>query len=410
MNVDQWSLPNGATCVVANMEDSTLTCIDFWCRGGSNYEMKDEEGMAHFLEHMIFKGSKNLKEGEFDLKIESLGGSSNAATGLDDVHYHILVPPSNTEEALNLLLELLLFPEIEQNAFQMEKEVVLEEISQNIDQPDEIIYMKLLKECCSPHRYSRPILGDKKTIRNITPKEMKLFHNKHYVGRNCTLCVAGKVPNKIYSIINNSKLNNLKSIIKDENLKNRITFNKGYKKELIPRLECGRILKAWELPPAKENLLISGAEIAATLLCEGRNSLIVKRLREEKRIIDSVEIDLQILEEGGLIILDVCCPIENIEIAENEINKILNELTKDLLTNKDVNRARKLVKNNIFFSLELSNQIASTIGNQALWGRHESIVQSIKELSYWTSKRLNKLIFPLFKSEKSFTLIAKPEN
>ena len=150
MKVNHWSLPNGATCVVANMEDSTLTCIDFWCRGGSNYEIKSEEGMAHFLEHMIFKGSKTLKEGEFDFKIESLGGSSNAATGLDDVHYHVLVPPENTEEALNLLLELLLFPEIKQDAFEMEKEVVLEEIAQNIDQPDEIIYMKLLKGCCSP--------------------------------------------------------------------------------------------------------------------------------------------------------------------------------------------------------------------------------------------------------------------
>ena len=107
MKVNHWTLPNGATCVVADIEDSTLSCIDFWCKGGSLYEKKDEEGVAHFLEHMIFKGSRNLKEGEFDLKIESLGGSSNAATGLDDVHYHILVPPSNTEEALNLLLELL---------------------------------------------------------------------------------------------------------------------------------------------------------------------------------------------------------------------------------------------------------------------------------------------------------------
>ena len=82
--------------------------------------MKDEEGMAHFLEHMIFKGSKNLKEGEFDLKIESLGGSSNAATGLDDVHYHVLVPREKIEEGLKLILELLLFPEIEQDAFEME--------------------------------------------------------------------------------------------------------------------------------------------------------------------------------------------------------------------------------------------------------------------------------------------------
>ena len=170
MNINHWTLPNGATCVVANMEDSTLTCIDFWCKGGSIYEVKNEEGIAHFLEHMIFKGSKNLKEGEFDLKIESLGGSSNAATGLDDVHYHVLVPPEYIEEALRLLLELLLFPEIEQNAFDMEKEVVLEEIAQNIEQPDEIIYMKLLKECCSPHRYSRPILGDKTTVNNLMTK------------------------------------------------------------------------------------------------------------------------------------------------------------------------------------------------------------------------------------------------
>ena len=410
MKVNYWSLPNGAKCVVADIEDSTLTCIDFWCKGGSNYEIRTEEGIAHFLEHMIFKGSKNLKEGEFDLRIESLGGSSNAATGLDDVHYHVLVPPENIEEALNLLLELLLFPEIEQNAFEMEKEVVLEEISQNNDQPDEIIYMKLLKECCSPHRYSRPILGDKKTVKNIRPKQMKLFHKNHYVGKNCTICIAGKVPSDINSIINNSKIKQLKAIKEKTNIDAQITFNKGYKKEFIPRLQGGRILKAWKLPPAKENLLILGAEIAATMLCEGRSSIIVKKLREEKRIIESIEIDLQILEEGGLIILDACCPFENLKAAEDEINKLLKESIQILFTKKDLDRAKKLVINNIYFSIELSNQITSIIGNQVLWGRHESILESIQEISYWTSDRLNKLIFPFFDPDNSFTLIAEPEN
>ena len=409
MKVNQWSLPNGVTCVVAHMEDSTLTCIDFWCKGGSNYEMKHEEGMAHFLEHMIFKGSKNLEEGEFDLKIESLGGSSNAATGLDDVHYHVLIAPEKIEKALNLLLELLLFPKIEDHSFEMEKEVVLEEISQNIDQPDEIIYMKLLNECCSPHRYSRPILGSKKTVKNILPKQMKLFHQNHYVGKNCTLCIAGNLPSNINTIVNNSKIKELKSIKEKTSIVKQITFNKGYKREVIPRLEGARILKAWKLPPAKENLLILGAEIAATILCDGRSSIIVKKLREEKRIIESIEIDLQILEEGGLIILDACCPLDNLNIAEYEINKILNDSTKDLFTDKDLDRAKKLVINNLYFSTELSNQIALAIGNQALWGRNESILKSIKEISYWTTKRLNKLIFPLFNPETSFTLIAEPK-
>tara|TARA_B100000579_G_C22561928_1_gene724775 strand:- start:26 stop:757 length:732 start_codon:yes stop_codon:yes gene_type:complete len=241
------------------------------------------------------------------------------------------------------------------------------------------------------------------------PREMKLFHEKHYIGRNCTLCIAGKVPKEINSIINNSKMTELKEIKEKANINNEITFKKGFKREVIPRLEGGRIIKAWKLPPAKENLIILGAEIAATLLCEGRSSLIVKQLREEKRIIESIDIDLQILEEGGLILLDVCCAQENINIAEIEINKILNELNKNLFTSKDIERAKKLVKNNIYFGLELSTQIASILGNQALWGRHQSLLKPIKDISYWTSKRLNELIFPLFNPENSFTLIAEPK-
>ena len=260
-----------------------------------------------------------------------------------------------------------------------------------------------------PHRYSKPILGNEKTVKNISPKQMKLFHKTHYVGKNCTLCIAGQLPNDIFSIINNSKLNELKSISKEKNINTKTTFNKGYKKETIPRLEGGRILKAWKLPPAKEQLLILGAEIVATLLCEGKSSLIVSELREEKRIIESIDIDLQILEKGGLILLDVSCQKKNLKIVESEINKILKELNRDLVTNKDLERAKRLVINNIYFGLDLSTQIASTLGNQALWGRHQSVLKSIEDISYWTTSRLNELIFPLFNPENAFTFIALPE-
>tara|TARA_B100000700_G_scaffold316777_1_gene406922 strand:+ start:2048 stop:3286 length:1239 start_codon:yes stop_codon:yes gene_type:complete len=409
MKLNHWQLSNGTKCVVAEMENSTLTCIDFWCKGGSNCESKDEEGMAHFLEHMIFKGSKNLCEGEFDLRIESLGGSSNAATGLDDVHYYVLIPSENIEEALTLLLDLLLFPQIEQDSFEIEKQVVLEEIAQTIDQPDEIIYMKLFQECCSPHRYSKPILGDKKSVENINAEQMKLFHRNNYVGENCTIAIAGKVPANIQYIINNSQLKELESANVSSFLNKKNVFKPGYKKESIPRLEGGRIIKAWSLPPAKDQILILGAEIVATLLCEGRSSIMIKRLREELRIVESIEIDLQILEEGGLILLEVCCSLKNIQTAEIEINNILNDSIQKEFSIKDIERAKKLVTNNIYFGLELSTQIASISGNQALWGRHQPLLAPIKDISYWTSERLNKNICPLFDPKTSYTLIAEPK-
>ena len=92
--------------------------------------------MAHFLEHMVFKGSQHLPAGAFDREIEALGGSSNAATGFDDVHFHVLIPAEQASRALDLLLELVLNPTIDAADFEMERDVVLEEIAQYADQPE----------------------------------------------------------------------------------------------------------------------------------------------------------------------------------------------------------------------------------------------------------------------------------
>ena len=76
-------LPNGCSVTCLPQHDSSVVCLDFWCQAGSAMEQEGESGIAHFLEHMVFKGNERLPPGEFDLQIESLGGSSNAATGYD---------------------------------------------------------------------------------------------------------------------------------------------------------------------------------------------------------------------------------------------------------------------------------------------------------------------------------------
>ena len=125
-------------CVFVDNKELPLISIDIWCKAGSSFEDVDKNGTAHFLEHMIFKGTSNIMPGEFDHKIELLGGMSNASTGYDDVHYYVLIPPSNFKESLGLLTNLVLSPKIDINEFNKERSVVIDEIKQQNDQPEEL--------------------------------------------------------------------------------------------------------------------------------------------------------------------------------------------------------------------------------------------------------------------------------
>ena len=113
------------------------------------------------LEHMVFKGSQRPEAGAFDLRVEALGGSSNAATGFDDVHFHVLVPPDGAQEALELLLDLVLEPALRTDAYAMERDVVLAEIAQYRDQLDEQVVQQLLVASCPTHPYGRSIWAGK---------------------------------------------------------------------------------------------------------------------------------------------------------------------------------------------------------------------------------------------------------
>jgi len=138
--IKYWKHPSNTDSVFVNKENSSLISIDIWCKGGISFEERDKGGTAHFLEHMIFKGCSDSLPGEFDKRIESLGGNSNASTGYDDSHYYVLTPSANFKESLYLLTNLVLNPKQNKKDFIKENAVVIEEISRPLDQPDEILF------------------------------------------------------------------------------------------------------------------------------------------------------------------------------------------------------------------------------------------------------------------------------
>ncbi len=397
---------------MAEMPDSPLTCLDLWCRAGSSVEEKGEEGLAHLLEHMVFKGSKTLGPGEFDLRIEALGGSSNAATGFDDVHFHVLVPPLEVESALSLLLDLVLAPSLQEKEFYTERDVVLEEIAQYRDQPDEKVFQKLMKNCWGNHPYGRPILGYEESLNSINTKTIRSFHERLYTGRNCCLSIAGALPRDLENLIRNSLLSELPINSQDELMKSDLkedVFQPGRIEVEIPRLESGRLMMAWQIPSANEQIKIMGADIATTLLSEGRRSRLVQRLREDLQIVESIDMDVTVLEQRSMVLLEACCLEENLEVVEKEINQLLQESLETTPNIAETERAHQLVRNGLYFSLECSSQVAGLAGAQTLWNRYQSLLEPLKYIDYWNPSRLKEEIFPLLQSQTSFILVARPQ-
>jgi len=398
-------------CVFVDNNELPLISIDIWCKAGSSFEDVDKNGTAHFLEHMIFKGSNKIMPGEFDHKIESLGGLSNASTGYDDVHYHVLVPPNNFKESLALLTNIIVAPNFNPAEFIKEKGVIIDEIKQQNDQPEERLFNYFLKRVWLSPNYANSILGTERSIKNLEINDLVKFHSKHYNTDKVCIAIAGNLSEKIYKIFEKSDLSGIKESPNLTKLKNKpsLKIRNGRESIKFDNLEFSRIFMAWFIPNLNDQKIIIGLEILASILSVGRNSRLVKILKEDSNLVESVYVDVNAGELGGLFIMEASCESKDIDLVEKQINKTIYEISNcKALALDEIKKAINIVKSNYIFNLETSTQLSSFFGNELLWGRKSSINNLESHLKYWNDLDNFKQITEYIRGEK-FTLVASPD-
>ena len=409
-DVNYYTHSSKTKCVFVDNKELPLISIDIWCKAGSSFEEVDKNGTAHFLEHMIFKGSNKIMPGEFDYKIESLGGLSNASTGYDDVHYHVLVPPTNFRESLALLTNIVVAPNFNPDEFIKEKGVVIDEIKQQNDQPEERLFNYFLKRVWLSPNYANSILGTEHSIKNLDISDLEKFHSKHYNTEKICIAIAGNLSEEIYKIFEKSDLSGINRSPNIINLKNKPFLKIRNGRELIDfdNLEFSRIFMAWFIPNLDDQKNIIGLEILASILSVGRNSRLVKILKEDSNLVESIYVDVNAGELGGLFIMEASCESKDIDLVEKQINKTIDEISNcKALTLDEIKKAINIVKSNYIFNLETSTQLSSFFGNELLWGRKSSINNLESHLNYWNDLDNFKEITEYIRGEK-FTLVASP--
>ena len=151
-----------------------------------------------------------------------------------------------------------------------------------------------------------------------------------------------------------------------------------------------------------------GIDLATTLLGEGRRSRLVKRLREELQLVESVTMDLTALENGSLITLEVICAPEALPAVEVEVNQILAQTTEHAASLAELKRARQLVSNGLRYALESTGQVAAMGAGQSLWNRQQELLRPLDHLDAWDAERIRSELCPALQPEQACVLIAQP--
>ena len=412
MNVGEityYNHSNKPKCVFVENKELPLICIDFWFKAGSAFEESEKNGTAHFLEHMIFKGSNKIKPGEFDHKIETLGGMSNASTGYDDAHYYVLIPKDNFKESIALLTNIVLSPSINTHEFDKEKSVVIDEIKQQNDQPDERLFNYFLSRVWKDNYYGKTILGTEKDVQSLEIADLVKFHKSFYNKKNLCIAIAGNLCKKNFEEYYENNFSYLDQDLNypTYNQKHFVAISRTGREEInVNNIEFSRILMAWKVPSLKNQRINIGLEILSTILSVGRNSRLVKVLKEEKNLVQSIYADVNAGELAGLLIIEACCDAINLKNVEEEINEILEEVVNcKNLSQNELRKAINIVKSNYIFNLETSTQITSFLGNELLWSREDSIKGLDIHLEYWNDLMNFKEIINYLSRDK-FTLVA----
>ncbi|MGB3613289.1 MAG: pitrilysin family protein [Elainellaceae cyanobacterium] len=373
-------LESGLTLVHRHLPSTPVVAVDVWVKAGSATEPSTALGAAHFLEHMIFKGTSRLAPGQFDQIIERHGGATNAATSYDYAHYFINVAPPHLDEALPHLADLVMNAAIPEDEFERERDVVLEELRQSQDDPDWLGFQALVDGLYPTHAYGRPILGTEASLRLQTADDMWRFHRDRYQPHNITVVVVGDVSAAaakalversfstpdLHSMPLTSEPQSDLAPTADVSTSDRPSaplIPNFHRQQLhLPRLELSRLMMAWHGPGIGSVRDAYGLDVLAVLLGGGRSSRLVRELREERQLVQAIDSSFSLQRDGSLFSISVWLEPQHIADVEQIIRDRLGALVTEPIGDLELQRCKRLLCNDYAFSTETAGQLAGLYG------------------------------------------------
>lgn len=363
-----FNLDNGQKVVIKEVHDNPIVIIDTWIKTGSINETDENNGVAHFLEHLFFKGTSKHPAKEFDRILESKGAVTNAATSKDFTHYYILIPSQYFDLALDLHSDMLLNPLIPRKELEKERKVVIEEIAKNNDKPSTVLYRNLIKGFYKNHPYKRDVIGTKDVISTISREQILDFYNTWYTPQNMTTVIIGDVDTQkaleaVKSKFNKQTLTELKSKPVLYKIDKKPSAQIENKTEM--KVETGYILIGFKGCPKIDSKDSYALDVLATILGDGKSSRLYKQLKEQKQLVHSIGASHSSMRDDSLFYISANYVTEDVQRLKDAIFLEIEKLQKNEIPNDEIQKAKNIIERDTFYSRESVSNIAGEIGYTA---------------------------------------------
>jgi zinc protease len=368
-------LSNGVRVLVQEHRASDVVALQLWVAAGGRDEAATELGLAHYLEHMLFKGTPSRPAGRIEREVEGVGGRINAGTSLDYTYYHTVLPARRAVAGVEMLADIAVNATLETAALEREKLVVLEEMRLSEDNPRRHLARHLYALTLDGHPYGRSVIGTPELIRPLTRDTLMSFYHRHYVPEAFTLVVVGAVDRDAVLAVAERTFGRLPA--------------SGVRRPAVPAVAAGEarhvemerpgrhayLGMGW-LAPAIGHADTPALDLVVAILGQSRASRLTHAVRDRLGLVNTISTGYAAMEGAGTVTITAQLQPGNVERAEAEIVREIARLRDEGVSETERRRAVTAAEARHEFSTETAE------GRAFALGRAETIWRVEDEMAY----------------------------
>jgi len=391
-------LTTGQTVYVQEIHTMPIVTIDTWVNTGSAEEVAANNGVSHFLEHLLFKGTEHYQIGEIDRILEAGGADFNAATSDDFTHFHITTTPAKFKEALTMHADMLLNATINPPELMRERNVVQEEINRALDNPQRKSYLALDQLLFSHHPYGMDTLGPKSNIQTIPREKILGYYHTWYQPKNFKTIIVGDV--------------NTQEATQEANE----AFEKALIAQARPPIGIPKTVAVTPLTQPKSRVLSDpnlssdqldigflapgiekrndnfALDVAAIILGQGASSRLYRDVKEEQQLVDTITAANVTQKQAGVFMISAELKPEHREAAKKAILTDLAQFKQEGPTASELEKAKKQVLKEYAYLTESTDGAAETIGYNVTIGKLEDYTEYVRNIQQVTAKQVKEAV------------------